>query len=95
MGAVSSEREAGESAQDAIGGAAVLAHGEPAARSLSDFGEKESSPMSLAGKQIVIIGGASGIGLAVAVRAAAENAEVTVVSSSQDRVDAAVRQCAW
>jgi short chain dehydrogenase len=48
--------------------------------------------MSLAGKQIVIIGGASGIGLAVAVRAAAENAEVTIVSSSQVRVDAAVKQ---
>ncbi|MFI5532952.1 SDR family oxidoreductase [Kitasatospora sp. NPDC051853] len=46
--------------------------------------------MSLAGKKIVIIGGTSGIGLAVARQAVAAGAEVVVASSSQERVDAAV-----
>ncbi|MGW2402810.1 SDR family oxidoreductase [Kitasatospora sp. NPDC001664] len=48
--------------------------------------------MSLAGKKIVIIGGTSGIGLAVARQAAAAGAEVVVASSSRSRVDAAVER---
>ncbi|MFB9368176.1 SDR family oxidoreductase [Kitasatospora albolonga] len=48
--------------------------------------------MSLAGKKIVIIGGTSGIGLAVARQAAADGAEVVVASSSRSRVDAAVQR---
>ena len=41
------------------------------------------------GKKIVIIGGTSGIGLAVAARCAALGADVVVASSSQAKVDAA------
>jgi NAD(P)-dependent dehydrogenase (short-subunit alcohol dehydrogenase family) len=47
--------------------------------------------MSLTSKHVIIIG-TSGICLAVAARAAAEDAQVTVASSSQDRVDAALKQ---
>ncbi|WP_405680775.1 SDR family oxidoreductase [Streptomyces sp. NBC_00048] len=49
-------------------------------------------PMSLAGKKIVIIGGTSGIGFAVAQQAAAAGADVVVASSNQDRVDAATKR---
>ncbi|MFC5663961.1 SDR family oxidoreductase [Kitasatospora misakiensis] len=48
--------------------------------------------MSLAGKKIVIIGGTSGIGFAVAQQAVAAGADVVVASSSQDRVDAATKR---
>ncbi|MEU9045944.1 MULTISPECIES: SDR family oxidoreductase [unclassified Kitasatospora] len=48
--------------------------------------------MSLAGKKIVIIGGTSGIGFAVARQAAAAGADVVVASSNQDRVDAAAKR---
>ncbi|WP_405181046.1 SDR family oxidoreductase [Nocardia sp. NBC_01377] len=48
--------------------------------------------MSLAGKKIVIIGGTSGIGFAVAQQAATVGAEVVIASSNQDRVDAATKQ---
>ena len=44
------------------------------------------------GKRIAILGGTSGIGLAVAQRAARGGAEVIVVSSTRARVDAAARQ---
>ncbi len=48
--------------------------------------------MSLAGKKIVIIGGTSGIGFAVAQQAVAAGADVLVASSGQDRVDAATKR---
>ncbi|MFJ4652514.1 SDR family oxidoreductase [Nocardia sp. NPDC088792] len=48
--------------------------------------------MSLNGKNVIVIGGTSGIGLAVAARAAADGAVVTVASSSQDRIDAALKE---
>jgi NAD(P)-dependent dehydrogenase (short-subunit alcohol dehydrogenase family) len=48
--------------------------------------------MNLAGKRIVIIGGTSGIGLAVAEMAAEEKATVLVASSSQEKVDRAKRR---
>jgi NAD(P)-dependent dehydrogenase (short-subunit alcohol dehydrogenase family) len=47
---------------------------------------------SLSGKKIVIIGGTSGIGFAVARQAVAADAEVVVASSTQDRVDAAAKR---
>ncbi|TSJ44206.1 SDR family oxidoreductase [Mucilaginibacter corticis] len=50
------------------------------------------SRSSLANKKIVILGGSSGIGLATARAAAAEGAEVIIVSSNQSRVDAALGQ---
>ena len=45
--------------------------------------------MSLQGKRVVVIGGTSGIGLAVARRALAEGAGVVVASSSARKVAAA------
>ncbi|MTE15083.1 SDR family oxidoreductase [Nocardia aurantiaca] len=46
--------------------------------------------MSLDGQHVVILGGTSGIGYAVAAATAAQGAKVTVVSSRRDRVDRAV-----
>ncbi|MER6125081.1 SDR family oxidoreductase [Streptomyces sp. NPDC001795] len=46
--------------------------------------------MSLQGQRIVVIGGTSGIGLAVAEAAAREGAEVVVASRRQESVDAAL-----
>jgi NAD(P)-dependent dehydrogenase (short-subunit alcohol dehydrogenase family) len=42
--------------------------------------------VTLKGKRILILGGTSGIGLAVAEAVAAEGAEVVVISSQQSRV---------
>jgi NAD(P)-dependent dehydrogenase (short-subunit alcohol dehydrogenase family) len=46
--------------------------------------------MTLNGKRIVVLGGSSGIGLAVAQSAAREGAAVVIVSSNQARVDQAL-----
>jgi NAD(P)-dependent dehydrogenase (short-subunit alcohol dehydrogenase family) len=46
--------------------------------------------VSLSKKRIVILGGSSGIGLAVAQAAAGEGAQVVIVSSNRDRLDQAV-----
>jgi NAD(P)-dependent dehydrogenase (short-subunit alcohol dehydrogenase family) len=48
--------------------------------------------MDLNGKRIVILGGSSGIGLAVAQAAAKEGASLVIASSRQDRIDAALQQ---
>jgi NAD(P)-dependent dehydrogenase (short-subunit alcohol dehydrogenase family) len=48
--------------------------------------------MALDGQRIVVIGGSSGLGLATARAAALEGAEVTIASSRQERVDAALRE---
>jgi len=48
--------------------------------------------MTLTEQRIVIVGGSSGMGLATARAAAREGAVVTVVSSSPERVDAAVAE---
>ena len=48
--------------------------------------------MRLADQRVVIIGGSSGMGLATARAAAGDGAAVTVVSSTPERVDAAVAQ---
>src|SRR5579875_1351498 len=48
--------------------------------------------MSLAGQHVVIIGGSSGIGLATAHAAAAAGASVTIASSDQSRLEAALAQ---
>lgn len=50
------------------------------------------TPMSLDGQRIVVIGGASGIGFAVATLARELGAEVVIASRSSDRVDAAVER---
>ena len=46
--------------------------------------------MTLEGKRVLILGGTSGIGLAVAKAAKAEGSDVVVVSSKQSRVDSAL-----
>jgi NAD(P)-dependent dehydrogenase (short-subunit alcohol dehydrogenase family) len=46
--------------------------------------------MSLEGKRVVILGGSSGLGLAVARAAAAEGASIVIASSRQARVDEAL-----
>jgi NAD(P)-dependent dehydrogenase (short-subunit alcohol dehydrogenase family) len=48
--------------------------------------------MNLRGQRVVVIGGTSGIGFAVAEGALREHAEVVVVSSNQEKVDAAVKR---
>ncbi|WP_030936676.1 SDR family oxidoreductase [Streptomyces sp. NRRL S-646] len=48
--------------------------------------------MSLQGQRIVVIGGTSGIGLAVAEGAARDGAEVVVASRRQESVDAALKR---
>ncbi|KOV62254.1 SDR family oxidoreductase [Streptomyces sp. MMG1121] len=48
--------------------------------------------MNLRGQRVVVIGGTSGIGLAVAEGAAREGAEVLVASRRQERVDAALKR---
>ena len=46
--------------------------------------------MGLKGKRVAILGGSSGIGLAVAQTAAGEGAKVVVASSNSDRLDRAL-----
>jgi phosphoglycerate dehydrogenase-like enzyme len=55
--------------------------------------KKSTGPykLTLKGKRILILGGTSGIGLAVAEAAKAEGSDVVVISSKQSRVDAALR----
>lgn len=45
---------------------------------------------SLEGKRIILLGGSSGIGLATAQAAAAEGAQVVIVSANQERIDQAL-----
>jgi NAD(P)-dependent dehydrogenase (short-subunit alcohol dehydrogenase family) len=47
--------------------------------------------MTLEGKRIVVLGGSSGIGLAIAQAAGAEGAKVIIASSNQGRVNAALK----
>ncbi|MET1027633.1 MAG: SDR family oxidoreductase [Dongiaceae bacterium] len=47
--------------------------------------------MSLNGKRVVVLGGSSGLGLAVAQAAAGEGADIVMVSSHQARLDAALK----
>ena len=49
------------------------------------------SANGLAGKRVVILGGSSGIGLAVAEQASAQGADVVIVSSNPERVQKAVQ----
>jgi NAD(P)-dependent dehydrogenase (short-subunit alcohol dehydrogenase family) len=50
--------------------------------------------MSLRAKRVVVIGGTSGIGFAVAEAALSDHAEVIVVSSSEERVEGAAKRLA-
>ena len=48
--------------------------------------------MSMDGQRVLIVGGSSGMGLATARAAAHEGANVTIASSSRQRIDAALRE---
>jgi NAD(P)-dependent dehydrogenase (short-subunit alcohol dehydrogenase family) len=48
--------------------------------------------MSLTGKRIVLLGGSSGIGFSVARQAATQGASVVIGSSSQERIDRALKR---
>lgn len=50
-----------------------------------------SIPSKLSGKKVIILGGTSGLGLATAKAAAAEGAEIIIVSSNQQRIDQALK----
>lgn len=54
--------------------------------------ETSNSEFSLKGKKVVVLGGSSGLGLATAKAAAAEGANVVVVSSNAARVQKAVAE---
>jgi NAD(P)-dependent dehydrogenase (short-subunit alcohol dehydrogenase family) len=47
---------------------------------------------SLEGKRVIVLGGTSGIGLATAKAAAAEGAQVTIVSGTQHRINEALKE---
>jgi NAD(P)-dependent dehydrogenase (short-subunit alcohol dehydrogenase family) len=55
------------------------------------IGKQRSKTMTLNGKKIVVLGGTSGIGLAVAQAAAKEGAQVVVASSRKESVDRALK----
>jgi NAD(P)-dependent dehydrogenase (short-subunit alcohol dehydrogenase family) len=46
---------------------------------------------SLEGKKVIVLGGSSGIGLATAIAASEEGAQVTIVSGNQNRLDEALK----
>jgi len=50
------------------------------------------STSSLSGKRVILLGASSGIGLATAKAAAAEGANVIIVSSNQQRIDNALTE---
>src|SRR6202000_445223 len=50
------------------------------------------STSSLNGKKVILLGGSAGIGLATAKAAAAEGANVIIVSSNQQRIDKALTE---
>ena len=47
---------------------------------------------SLSGKKVIVLGGSSGLGLATAIAAAAEGANITIVSGNRQRIDQALTQ---
>ena len=49
--------------------------------------------MMLSGKKVVVVGGSSGIGLATAVLAKSEGADVVIASRSAERLKAAAEKC--
>ncbi len=55
-----------------------------------DISEKLNQ--SLKNKRVIILGGSSGIGLATAKAAAAEGADVVIVSGNQSRIDGALKE---
>jgi len=52
---------------------------------------KQREIMALTGKKVIVLGGSSGIGLATAKAAAAEGAQVTIVSGNRQRIDNALK----
>jgi len=56
-----------------------------------DMNTKDKT-FSLEGKRIILLGGSAGIGLATAMAAGAEGAEVVIASSNQTRMEAALKK---
>jgi NAD(P)-dependent dehydrogenase (short-subunit alcohol dehydrogenase family) len=56
------------------------------------FSGKEDGPVEMSQQRVVVIGGTSGIGFAVAEAAARAGADVVVASRTQEKVDDAVRR---
>src|SRR5689334_310232 len=52
----------------------------------------DTGTQTLAGKEIVILGGSSGLGLATAKAAANAGASVSIVSGNQQNIDSALKQ---
>ncbi|MFA6084437.1 SDR family oxidoreductase [Mucilaginibacter sp.] len=52
----------------------------------------ENQTKLLRGKRVIILGGSSGLGLATAKAAAAEGANIIIVSSNQNRIDQALKE---
>lgn len=53
---------------------------------------KQREIPALTGKKVIVLGGSSGIGLATATAAAAEGAQVTIVSGNRERIDQALKE---
>jgi NAD(P)-dependent dehydrogenase (short-subunit alcohol dehydrogenase family) len=68
----------------------LFSHIEDTLQNASTKKTNRAPKLTLKGKRILILGGTSGIGLAVAEAATAEGSEVVVVSSKQSRVDSAL-----
>ena len=67
-----------------------MSHCRPAARRGLPFpSPAREQDMSLSGKKILVVGGSSGMGLATAMAAAAQGAELVLSSRAQARLDAA------
>lgn len=54
--------------------------------------EQQIKTGRLSGKRVIVLGGSSGLGLATAIAAANEGADVAIVSSNQSRIDHALEQ---
>jgi len=52
--------------------------------------ESKSKTSDLRGKKVIVLGGSSGLGLATAIAAGNEGANITIVSSNQSRIDKAL-----
>jgi len=52
--------------------------------------ENKSKTNDLRGKKVIVLGGSSGLGLAAAIAAGNEGANITIVSSNQGRIDKAL-----